>query len=75
MPCFETKSWDVPSLELPGYVCYGGKSVFTTLLVSEQFCTRDQGSLKFEERCTAILFGSTLVMAVYAPNSSKSFEM
>ena len=35
----DTKSWDVSNLELPGYVCYGNKSGFATLLVSEQFCT------------------------------------
>ena len=45
-----------------------------TLLVSEQFCTIKR-SWKFEERCTAILFRTTLVMAVHAPDSSKSFEM
>ena len=32
-------------------------------------------SWKFEERCTAILFGTTLVMAVCAPDTSKSLEM
>ena len=26
----ETRSWDVPKLELPGYVCYGCKSGFAT---------------------------------------------
>ena len=36
--------------------------------------SRDHGSL-FEERCTAILFGTTMVMAVYAPDSSKSLQM
>ena len=43
----EAKSWDVPSLELAGCVCYGGKSGFAT------FCTIER-SWKFEERCTAI---------------------
>ena len=70
----ETKSWDMPNLELPGYVCHGSKSGFATLLVSEQFGTITR-SWKFEERCTAILFGTTLVMAVHAPGSSKSLEM
>ena len=28
-----------------------------------------------EERCTAILFGTTMVMAVYAPDAKKSQEM
>ena len=70
----ETESWDVPNLELPGYVCYGSKSGFATLLVSERFCTLKR-SWKFEERCTAVLFGTILVMAVYAPASSKSLEM
>ena len=61
-------------VELPGYVCYGIKSGFATLLVCRQFCTIKR-SWKFEERCTAILFGTTLVMAVCAPDSSKSMEM
>ena len=30
---------------------------------------------KSEERCTATLFGTTMVMAVYAPDSKKSLEM
>ena len=29
----------------------------------------------FEERCTAVLFGTTLVVAAYAPDSSKGMEM
>ena len=70
----ETMSWDVPNLELPGNVGYGSTSGFATLLVSEQLCT-NMRSWKFEERCAAILFGTTLVMAVYAPNSIKSLEI
>ena len=63
----ETRSWDVPNLELPGYVCFGSKFWLATLLVSEQFC-KIRRSWRFEERCTAVLFGTTLVMAVYAPD-------
>ena len=70
----ETKSWDFPNLELPGYVCDGCRCGFATLLVSERFCTLER-SWKFEERCTTILFGTTLVMTVYAPESGKSTEM
>ena len=55
-------------------MCYGGKSGFATLLVSEQFCTKKR-SWKSEERCTAILFRTTLVGAAYAPDSGKSTEM
>ena len=33
----ETTSWDVPSLELPGYVCYGSKFGFA--MVSEELET------------------------------------
>ena len=69
----ETKSWDVPNLELSGYVCYGSKSGFATLLVPKLFCTNKR-SWKFEERCAPILFGTTMVMAVFAPDSSKSLE-
>ena len=57
----EAKSWDVPNLELPGYVCCGGKFGFATLLVSGQYCTIKR-SWRLEERCTAVLFGTTLVM-------------
>ena len=70
----ETKSWDVTDLELPGYVRYGSKSGFATLLVSKQFCTIKR-SWRHEERCTAVPCGSTLVMAVYAPDSSKDMEL
>ena len=62
----ETKSWDASNLELSGYVCWDSKSGFATLLVSKQFCEIKR-SWNLEERCTAILFGITLVMAVYAP--------
>ena len=40
----------------------------------KQFCANKR-SWKFEERCTAILFGITLVMAAYAPDSGKGTEM
>ena len=61
----ETRSWDVPYLELLWYVCYGGKFGLATLMVSHQFF-KIQRSWRFEERCTAVLFGVVLVMAVYA---------
>ena len=70
----ETKSWDVPNLELSGYVSYGSKSGFATMLVPKQVCTIKR-SWKFEEKCTAIVFGTTMVMAEYAPDSNKSLEM
>ena len=69
----ETKSWDDPSLELPKYVCYGSKFGLAMLLVSELFCTT-RISWKFEERCKVIIFGTSLVEAVHAPDSSKSLE-
>ena len=50
LPFQQTKSWVVPNLELPGYVCYGSKSGFATWLVAEQFCTIKR-SLKLK-RCT-----------------------
>ena len=64
------------NLELSGCACYGSKSGFAKLSVPEQFCTSNK-SWKSEEkeRCTAILFGTTLVMAVCAPDSRKSLEM
>ena len=59
----ETKSLDVPNLELKGLVFYGNKHGYAKLLVPEQFCTIKR-SWKSEERCTAILFGTTMEMAV-----------
>ena len=73
-PSMKTKYWDVPNLELPGYVCDGSKSGFATLLVSKQFQTMRR-SWRHEERCTAIPFGSTLVMAVYAADSGKDMDL
>ena len=70
----ETKSWDIPKLELRDFMCYGNKHGYATLLVSGQFCAL-QRSWESEERCTAILFGTTMVMAVHAPDSKKSLEM
>ena len=35
--------------------------------------SRDHG--RFEERCAAFLFGTTMVMTRYAPDSSKSSDM
>ena len=35
----ETKSLDIPNLEIKWFVCYGNKHGYATLLVSEQFCT------------------------------------
>ena len=57
----------MPNLELPGNVCHDSKPDFTKLLVSTQFCTNER-SWKFEERCTAIIFGTTMVMTVYTPH-------
>ena len=68
----ETKSWN-PELELPGYVCYGSNSGLATLILSDLFFTIER-SWKFEERWTAFLFKSVLVMAVYAPNCKKEFD-
>ena len=59
------------NLELIGYVA---NFALATLLVSDQFC-RIERSWRFEERCTAVLFGTTLVMAVYAPDCGKDLEM
>ena len=67
-------SGDQVLIELTGYVCHGGKSGFATLLVSDQFCTIKR-SWNFEERCTAIPVGTTVVMAENAPDSSKSLEV
>ena len=47
---------------------------FAALFVSEQFW-KIKRSWRHEERCTKILFGSTLVMAVYAPDWAKDMEL
>ena len=69
----ETKSWDVTNLKLLGYVCHVIKFGFATLLVSKQLGTTER-SWRHEERCTAVLFGTTLMVA-YASDSSKSMGM
>ena len=74
LPSSPSKTPNPGNMELSGYVCYGSKTGFATLLVPKQLCTIKR-TWKFEERCAAILFGTTLVMAVYAPDSSKSLEM
>ena len=55
----ETKSWDVPNLQLLGYVCYGCKFGLATLLVSDQFF-KIRRSWRSEERWAAVLFTKTL---------------
>ena len=61
----ETRSWNVPALKVPGYVCYGSKFGLATLVVSDQFF-KIKRSWRFEERCTAVLFGAVFVMTVDA---------
>ena len=45
-----------------------------TLLVWDQFF-KIKRLWRFEERCTAVLFGTTVVMAVYAPDCGKDLEV
>ena len=59
----ETKSWDIPNMELKGFVCHGNKNGCASLLVSDKFSTIKR-SWETEESCTAILFGTTRVMSV-----------
>ena len=61
-------------MKLKGFVCCGDTHGYATLLVPEQFCTIKR-SWESEERCTAILFGTAVVMTVNAPDSKKSLEM
>ena len=70
----ETKTCDIPNLELKGFMCYGNKYGYASLLVSDKFSTIKR-SRETEERCTAIPFGTTIVMSVYPPDSKKSLEM
>ena len=70
----KTRSWDVHDLKLLGDVCCGSKFGLATLLVSDHFCTIE-GSWEFEERCAAVLFQTTLVMAVCAPDCKKDLDM
>ena len=55
-------------------MCYGSKFGLATLLVSDQFCNIER-SWRFEERCTAVFFETTLIMAVCAPDCGKDLGM
>ena len=46
-------------------MCFGNKNGYASLLVSDKFSTIKR-SWETEERCTAILFGTTMVMSVCA---------
>ena len=67
----ETKSWHTSNLELKEFMCYGDKNGCGSLLVSDNFSTFKR-SWEIEERCAATLFGTTMVMSVYAPDLKKS---
>ena len=47
----------MPEPKLVGHVCYGSKMGLATLVVSDQFF-KIKRSWRFEERCTAVLFGA-----------------
>ena len=62
LPLKETRSWDVDNLSMPGFVfVYGSKKGFHHALVSDRICN-EQKSWKTEERCSAVLFGSVMVI-------------
>ena len=44
------------------------------LVVSEQLFNT-KSSWRFEERCTAVLFGAVLVIAVYAPDCKQNLDV
>ena len=77
-PCIlalqETRFWDTPCLTLPGFVIYGRPFGLATLLVSDRFF-KIKRSWCTEERCTAVLFGSVMVMSVYAPDCKKELKI
>ena len=50
----ETKSWDTPNLELKGFMCYGNKDGYASLLLSDKFSTIKR-SWETEERFITIL--------------------
>ena len=54
-------------------MCYGSKFGLVTLVVSDQFF-KIKRSWRFEERCTAVLFGAVFDMAVCAPDSKKDLD-
>ena len=58
---------------LDDHVCFGSATGLTTLLVSTNL-PRITRSWRNDERCTAVLFDKTMVMAVYAPDSDKNLE-
>ena len=57
------------------FACFfhGRKIGLTTVVVSDRFC-KVQRSWRSEERCTAVLFGSVFVMAVFAWDSGEDLE-
>ena len=64
----------LPIWSLKGLCVTVTKMRLASLLVSDKFSTIKR-SWVTEERCTAILFGTTMVLSVLAPDSKKSVEM
>ena len=55
-------------------MCSGSNFGLVTLVVSDQFF-KIRRSRRFEERCTAVLFGAVLVMAVHAQDCKKDLDV
>ena len=69
----ETTSSDGEEMHLPGFVLYGNESGSATLIVSGRLC-HVQRTLRSEERWTAVLLVSAMVMCIFAPDSGKNQE-
>ena len=74
LPCFyalqETDHWTISAMNVPGYVVYGTDHGRTAML-----CPREVNHFRRSwvdnERCTAILVGSTMLFSVFMPRSGR----
>ena len=66
----ETTSSDGEEMHLTGFVLYGNESRSTTLIVLDRLC-HVQRTWRSEERWTAFLLVSAMVMCIFAPDSGK----
>ena len=68
----EPTSWDVENLCLSGFVFHGCKTCSTAAFVSDQIRSV-QMSWRTEQRCTAVLFKSVMVVGFYTLDSATDF--
>ena len=56
----KTRSWNAEEMRVPGFFVDGSEFGLTSLLVSDHFCNA-QKTWRSDERCTAVLFGFSMV--------------